>query len=249
MTVYAGRFNGRTAIITGGASGLGLETAKRITAEGGKVCLWDMNPETLATAKTQTGAVHTVALDISDAKAVEAAATESQKALGKIDILVNSAGITGATQPVVGYPIDSWLKVINVNVNGLFYCCRFVVPLMLENGYGRIVNISSVAGKEGNPNASSYSASKAAVLGFTKSLGKELATKGVIVNAVTPATFESPILDNVPQSHIDYMRSKIPMERFGLATENAAAVCWLASEECSFTTASTLDTSGGRTTY
>jgi 3-oxoacyl-[acyl-carrier protein] reductase len=249
MTVYAGRFNGRTAIITGGASGLGLETAKRITAEGGKVCLWDMNPETLATAKTQTGAVHTVALDISDAKAVEAAAAESQKALGKIDILVNSAGITGATQPVVGYPIDSWLKVINVNVNGLFYCCRFVVPLMLENGYGRIVNISSVAGKEGNPNASSYSASKAAVLGFTKSLGKELATKGVIVNAVTPATFESPILDNVPQSHIDYMRSKIPMERFGLATENAAAVCWLASEECSFTTASTLDTSGGRTTY
>lgn len=249
MTVYAGRFNGRTAIITGGASGLGLETARRITAEGGKVCLWDMNPETLATAKTQTGAVHTVALDVSDAKAVEAAAAESKKALGKIDILVNSAGITGATQPVVGYPIDSWLKVINVNVNGLFFCCRFVVPFMLEKGYGRIVNISSVAGKEGNPNASSYSASKAAVLGFTKSLGKELATKGVIVNAVTPATFESPILDNVPQSHIDYMRSKIPMERFGLASENAAAVCWLASEECSFTTASTLDTSGGRTTY
>ena len=249
MTVYAGRFNGRTAIITGGASGLGLETAKRITAEGGKVCLWDLNPGTLATAQTETGAVHAIALDISDAKAVEAAAAQSNQALGKIDILVNSAGITGATQPVVGYPIDSWLKVINVNVNGLFYCCRFVVPLMLENGYGRIVNISSVAGKEGNPNASSYSASKAAVLGFTKSLGKELATKGVIVNAVTPATFESPILDNVPQSHIDYMRSKIPMERFGLATENAAAVCWLASEECSFTTASTLDTSGGRTTY
>jgi 3-oxoacyl-[acyl-carrier protein] reductase len=249
MTVYAGRFSGRTAIITGGASGLGLETAKRITAEGGKVCLWDMNAEALATAKKESGAVHTIALDISDAKAVEDAAAESNKVLGKIDILVNSAGITGATQPVVGYPIDSWLKVINVNVNGLFYCCRFVVPLMLENGYGRIVNISSVAGKEGNPNASSYSASKAAVLGFTKSLGKELATKRVIVNAVTPATFESPILDNVPQSHIDYMRSKIPMERFGLATENAAAVCWLASEECSFTTASTLDTSGGRTTY
>ena len=249
MTVYAGRFNGRTAIITGGASGLGLETAKRITAEGGKVCIWDLNPDALAAARKETGAVHAVALDVSDAKAVEAAAAESKKVLGRVDILVNSAGITGATQPVVGYPIDSWLKVINVNVNGLFYCCRFVVPFMLENGYGRIVNISSVAGKEGNPNASSYSASKAAVLGFTKSLGKELATKGVIVNAVTPATFESPILDNVPQSHIDYMRSKIPMERFGLVTENAAAVCWLASEECSFTTASTLDTSGGRTTY
>jgi 2-dehydro-3-deoxy-L-rhamnonate dehydrogenase (NAD+) len=249
MTIYSGRFSGRTAIVTGGASGLGLETAKRITAEGGKVCLWDLNPDSLAAAKPETGAVHTVALDVSNAQAVEAAAAESQKALGKIDILINSAGITGATHTVVDYPIDSWLKVMDVNVNGLFYCCRFVVPLMLENGYGRIVNISSVAGKEGNPNASSYSASKAAVLGFTKSLGKELATKGVIVNAVTPATFESPILKQVPQSHIDYMRSKIPMERFGTASETAAAVCWLASEECSFTTASTLDTSGGRTTY
>jgi NAD(P)-dependent dehydrogenase (short-subunit alcohol dehydrogenase family) len=249
MTVYAGRFSGRTAIITGGASGLGLQTAKRIVAEGGKACLWDMNPDTLAKAKTETGAVHTVALDVSDPKAVEAAAAESHKALGKVDILVNSAGITGATGLVVDYPIDSWLKVMNVNVNGLFYCCRFVTKLMLQNGYGRIVNISSVAGKEGNPNASSYSASKAAVLGFTKSLGKELAKSNIMVNAVTPATFESPILDQVPQSHIDYMRSKIPMERFGTATEIAAAVCWLASEECSFTTASTLDTSGGRTTY
>ena len=247
--IYAGRFLGRNAIITGGASGLGLEAAKRITAEGGKVCLWDLSPETLAGAKKESGAVHTVALDVSDAKAVEAAVAICAKVLGKIDILINSAGITGATQPVIGYPIESWLKVMDVNVNGLFYCCRFVAPLMVEQGYGRIVNISSVAGKEGNPNASSYSASKAAVLGFTKSLGKELATKGVIVNAVTPATFESPILKNVPQSHIDYMRSKIPMDRFGTAGEIAAAVCWLVSEECSFTTASTLDTSGGRTTY
>jgi 2-dehydro-3-deoxy-L-rhamnonate dehydrogenase (NAD+) len=247
--IYAGRFLGRNAIITGGASGLGLEAAKRITAEGGKVCLWDLNAENLAGAKKESGAVHGVALDVSDAKAVEAAVAESAKVLGKIDVLINSAGITGATQPVIGYPIESWLKVMDVNVNGLFYCCRFVAPLMVEKGYGRIVNISSVAGKEGNPNASSYSASKAAVLGFTKSLGKELATKGVVVNAVTPATFESPILNNVPQSHIDYMRSKIPMDRFGTAMEIAAAVCWLASEECSFTTASTLDTSGGRTTY
>ena len=247
--IYAGRFLGRNAIITGGASGLGLEAAKRITAEGGKVSLWDLSPEALVGAKKESGAVHTVALDVSDARAVEAAVGDSAKALGKIDILINSAGITGATQPVIGYPIESWLKVMDVNVNGLFYCCRFIAPLMVEQGYGRIVNISSVAGKEGNPNASSYSASKAAVLGFTKSLGKELATKGVIVNAVTPATFESPILKNVPQSHIDYMRSKIPMERFGTAGEIAAAVCWLASEECSFTTASTLDTSGGRTTY
>jgi 3-oxoacyl-[acyl-carrier protein] reductase len=247
--INPGRFAGRTAIITGGASGLGLETAKRITAEGGKVSLWDVNVEALAAAKKETGAVHTLAVDVSDAKAVEAGVAQSAKALGKVDILVNSAGITGATQPVIGYPIDSWLKVMDVNVNGLFYCCRAVAALMVDAGYGRIVNISSVAGKEGNPNASSYSTAKAAVLGFTKSLGKELATKGVIVNAVTPATFESPILDNVPQSHIDYMRSRIPMGRLGTAQEVAAAVCWLASEDCSFTTASTLDTSGGRTTY
>jgi 3-oxoacyl-[acyl-carrier protein] reductase len=247
--IFAGRFSGRAAVITGGASGLGLETAKRITAEGGKVCLWDLNPDALAAGKKESGAVHTIAVDVSDPKAVEAAAAESTKALGKIDILVNSAGITGATHTVIGYPIDSWLKVMDVNVNGLFYCCRFIAPVMVENGYGRIVNISSVAGKEGNPNASSYSAAKAAVLGFTKSLGKELATKGVVVNAVTPATFESPILQGVPQSHIDYMRAKIPMDRLGTAPEISAAVCWLASEECSFTTASTLDTSGGRTTY
>ena len=249
MTVYAGRFSGRTAVITGGASGLGLATARRIIAEGGKVALWDLNPEALASAAQEIGAVHTQALDVSKPDAVEAAAAETLKALGKIDILVNSAGITGATHTVIDYPIDSWQRVIDINVNGLFYCCRAIAKAMVARGYGRIVNISSVAGKEGNPNASSYSASKAAVLGFTKSLGKELATKGVIVNAVTPATFESPILKQVPQSHIDYMRSKIPMERFGTAEENAAAVCFLASEECSFTTASTLDTSGGRTTY
>jgi NAD(P)-dependent dehydrogenase (short-subunit alcohol dehydrogenase family) len=247
--IYAGRFQGRAAVITGGASGLGLEAAKRIVAEGGQVCLWDLHGDSLADAQKETGAQHSIALDVSDAKAVESAAALAQKHLGKIDILVNSAGITGATHTVIDYPIDSWLKVMDVNVNGLFYCCRFIAPLMVAQGYGRIVNISSVAGKEGNPNASSYSTSKAAVLGFTKSLGKELATKGVIVNAVTPATFDSPILKSVPQSHIDYMRSRIPMDRLGTAPEIAAAVCWLASEECSFTTASTLDTSGGRTTY
>ncbi|MBN9588013.1 MAG: 3-oxoacyl-ACP reductase [Alphaproteobacteria bacterium 64-11] len=249
MSIYQGRFAGRTAVITGGASGLGLETGRRITAEGGKVVLWDLNPDPLAAAKQQTGAVHAIALDVSDPGAVEAVAAESRKLLGRIDILVNSAGITGATHPVIGYPIDSWIKVFDVNVHGLFYCCRAIAPMMVEAGYGRIVNISSVAGKEGNPNASSYSASKAAVLGFTKSLGKELATQGVIVNAVTPATFDSPILQQVPQSHIDYMKSRIPMGRLGKSEEIAAAVCWLASEECSFTTAATLDTSGGRTTY
>jgi 3-oxoacyl-[acyl-carrier protein] reductase len=249
MTIYQGRFAGRGAVVTGGASGLGLETARRITAEGGKVVLWDLDADALAAAQKETGAVHTIALDVSKADAVEAAAAESKKLLGRIDILVNSAGITGATHTVIGYPIESWIKVFEVNVHGLFYCCRAIAPGMVENGYGRIVNISSVAGKEGNPNASSYSSAKAAVLGFTKSLGKELATQGVVVNAVTPATFDSPILKQVPQSHIDYMKSRIPMGRLGKSEEIAAAVCWLASEECSFTTASTLDTSGGRTTY
>ena len=249
MTAYAGRFAGRTAIITGGASGLGLAAAKRITAEGGKVCLWDLNPESLAKAKTEVGAAHTIALDVSDAAAVEAAAGEAKNVLGKIDILVNSAGITGATQPVIGYPIDSWLKVLNVNVNGLFYCCRAVAPMMVEAGYGRIVNISSVAGKEGNPNASSYSASKAAVLGFTKSLGKELATKGVLVNAVAPAAAKTAIFDSMTPQHIEFMLSKIPMGRFLEVQEAAAMVAWLASEDCSFSTAAVFDLSGGRATY
>jgi 3-oxoacyl-[acyl-carrier protein] reductase len=173
----------------------------------------------------------------------------SHAALGKIDVLINCAGITGATAPVQDFPVDSWLQVMNVNLNGTFYCCREIVPLMTAGGYGRIVNIASVAGKEGNPNASTYSASKAGVIGVTKSLGKELATSGVLVNCVTPAAFESPILDQLPQAHIDYMRSRIPMGRLGEAAECAALVCWLASEECSFSTAATFDISGGRTTY
>lgn len=249
VSVYAGRFAGRTAIVTGGASGLGKAVAKRIVAEGGTVALWDLNAEALAAAKTETGAADVQALDVSDNAAVEAAAQASAAALGKIDILVCSAGITGATAPVHEYPIDSWLRVFDINVNGLFYCNRAIVPLMLANGYGRIVNLASVAGKEGNPNASAYSASKAAVIGLTKSLGKELAGKGVIANALTPATFESPILAQLPQSQVDYMRSKIPMGRLGEVDESAAMVCFMASEECSFTTASTFDTSGGRTTF
>ncbi|MGV1684613.1 SDR family NAD(P)-dependent oxidoreductase [Sphingopyxis sp. GW247-27LB] len=250
MSAYAGRFAGRSAIVTGGASGLGKAVAARIVAEGGKAALWDVNADTLAAAREEVGASDVQALDVSDAAAVEAATKASAAALGgKIDILVCSAGITGATVPVHEFPIDSWLRVFDINVNGLFYCNRAVVPLMLEAGYGRIVNISSVAGKEGNPNASAYSASKAAVIGLTKSLGKELAGKGVMVNALTPATFESPILAQMPQSQVDYMRSKIPMGRLGEVDESAAMVCFMASEECSFTTASTFDTSGGRTTF
>jgi len=250
MTSYAGRFAGRTAVVTGGASGLGRAAAKRIVAEGGQVALWDLNAAALDEAQAEVGATHVVALDISDAAAVAQAAADSHAALGgRIDVLVCSAGITGATAPVHEFPIDSWLKVVDVNLNGLFYCNRAVVPFMLASGYGRIVNVASVAGKEGNPNAGAYSATKAAVIGLTKSLGKELAGKGVIANALTPATFESPILAQLPQSQVDYMRSKIPMGRLGEVNESAAMVCFMASEECSFTTASTFDTSGGRTTF
>ncbi len=247
--LFPDRFKGRTAIVTGGASGLGLETAKRLVAEGAKVSLWDLKPDALEAAKKATGAAHVAAVDVADPDAVAKAAQDTKAALGRIDILVNSAGITGMTVPLIEFSIESWKKVMDVNVNGIFYCCRSVVPIMLETGYGRVVNISSVAGKEGNPNASAYSTSKAAVLGLTKSLGKELATKNILVNAVTPATFDSPILDGVPQSHIDYMRSRIPMGRLGESAEIAALVCWLSSEECSFSTAATFDTSGGRTTY
>ena len=249
MTVYGERFAGRTAIITGGASGLGRAVARRFVAEGGKVALWDVNADAIAEAAAEVGATHTAAVDVSDAAAVAAAADETAKALGRVDVLVCSAGITGATAPVHEYPLDSWANVIAINLNGLFYCCRAVVPHMLANGYGRIVNVASVAGKEGNPNASAYSASKAGVIGLTKSLGKELAGKGIIANALTPATFESPILDQLPASQVDYMRSKIPMGRLGEAEESAAMILFMASEECSFTTASTFDTSGGRTTY
>ncbi|WP_294136995.1 SDR family NAD(P)-dependent oxidoreductase [Sphingobium sp.] len=249
MSIFAGRYAGRCAIVTGGASGLGKQVAARIVAEGGKVVLWDVNPDALAAAGDEVGASAVAALDVSDQAAVEEAAKASAEALGKIDILVCSAGITGATASVWDYPLDSWQRVIDINLNGLFYCNRAVVPYMLQNGYGRIVNLASVAGKEGNPNASAYSASKAGVIGLTKSLGKELAGKGVIANALTPATFESPILAQLPQSQVDYMRSKIPMGRLGEVSESAAMVCFMASEECSFTTASTFDTSGGRTTF
>jgi len=249
MALYANRFLGKSAIVTGGASGLGLQVASRIVAEGGRVAIWDINADAMAEAKNHSGAHHVHAVDVSDYRSVAKATKESVLALGTVDILVTSAGITGATVPVSEFPVDSWLKVMDTNLNGLFYCCREVVPYMSENGYGRIVNIASVAGKEGNPNASAYSASKAGVIGFTKSLGKELATKGVLVNCITPATFESAILDQLPKSQIDYMRSKIPMGRLGEAAENAALVCWLASDECSFSTAATFDISGGRTTY
>ncbi len=246
---YAGRFAGRTAILTGGASGVGLAVATRLVKEGARVVLWDANAPLLQSAKAQSGAADARHVDVTDETLVAAAAEAAFAVLGRVDILLNGAGITGPTVPLWEQPPDAFRRVIDINLNGTFLCCRAVVPLMLRNDYGRIVNISSVAGKEGNPNASPYSASKAAVLGLTKSLGKELASTGIRVNAVTPATFRSPILAQMPQSQIDYMQSKIPMGRLGEVDEVAALICWLMSDECTFSTAATFDISGGRTTY
>ena len=244
------RFAGRVAVVTGGASGIGFGAAARLLREGAQVAIWDRDTKALAGLAEKFGSpVHTEALDLSDPAAVQAAADNTARVFGRIDILINSAGIAGPTPVTWEYPIDVWKQILDVNVNGTFYCCRFVVPHMLKNDYGRIVNIASVAGKEGNPNMSAYSTSKAAVIGFTKSLGKELAKTGIRVNALTPATVVTPILEQVSQAAIDYMLSKIPMGRFGTVEENAAMICFAASEECAFTTASVFDTSGGRTTY
>jgi 3-oxoacyl-[acyl-carrier protein] reductase len=249
MNTFSQRFSGRTAIVTGGASGLGRAVARRIIEEGGTVSLWDVNPSALHLARDEMRATHIVAIDVSDHAQVVRAARESNEALGRIDILVASAGITGATAPVQDFPLDSWRRTFAINVDGVFHSCREVIPYMLRNAYGRIVNVASVAGKEGNPNASAYSASKAAVIGLTKSLGKELALRGIVANAISPATFESPILQQLPESQVEYMRSKIPMGRLGNVEESAAMICFMASEECSFTTGATFDTSGGRTTF
>ena len=244
------RYAGRGVIVTGGASGIGFKAAERFASEGAAVALWDADQGRLDEAKTSLGAkAHVFRLDVTNPVAVEEAAHASSEALGRIDALVCSAGVAGKNALVVDYPIDEWKRVLDINLNGLFYCNRFVAPYMVKRGYGRIVNVASIAGKEGNPTASAYSASKAAVIGLTKSFGKELAKTGVSVNCITPATVETPILQQVSQTHIDYMRSKIPMERFGTVDEMAAIIAWLASEECSFTTGAVFDVSGGRATY
>jgi len=243
-------FRNRTAVITGGAAGIGLAIAQRLAASGARLALWDRDAAALEAAKAAlpSGAI-AHALDVADGDAVERAASAAASALGRIDVLVCSAGITGPNVTTWDYPPDAWRKVMDVNVNGLFYCNRAVVPIMLKNDYGRIVNIASVAGKEGNPNASAYSTSKAAVIGLTKSLGKELAKTGIRVNCVTPAAVRTAIFDQMSQQHIDFMLSKIPIGRFGTVDEIAALVCWLASEDCSFSTGAVFDASGGRATY
>ncbi len=238
---------GRHAVITGGAAGLGLAIAQRMIASGATVTLWDRDPKALQAACGTLGdQAQGVQVDVAQHDSVVRAVAQTARA---VDILVNSAGITGPNTSVWDYPVADWEQVMRVNVNGTFHCCRELAGKMREQGWGRIVNIASVAGKDGNPNASAYSASKAAVIGLTKSLGKELAHTQVRVNCVTPAAVRTAIFEQMTQSHIDFMLSKIPMGRFGLPEEVAALVTWLCTDDCSFSTGAVFDLSGGRSTY
>jgi 2-dehydro-3-deoxy-L-rhamnonate dehydrogenase (NAD+) len=239
------RFAGRTAIVTGGVSGIGAGIAARLAAEGARLSLWDRDAAALA----KTDAAHKMTLDVTDPDAVHRAAADTAIALGRIDVLVTSAGITGPNHTTWEYPITEWDHVIDVNLKGVFYCNRAVVPFMQKNDYGRIVNIASIAGKEGNPNASAYSASKAGVIGLTKALGKELAATHIRANCVTPAAVKTPLFAQMTQQQIGWMLSKIPIGRFGEIDEVASLVLWLASDECSFSTGAVFDISGGRATY
>lgn len=244
-----GRFSGKTAIVTGGASGIGAAATARILREGGRVAIWDMADAGLLSHAADPSDVLVLKVDVSDAGAVASAMEQTISALGDPHILIASAGVTGPNETVENYPAEAWNRVININLNGMFYVDQAVIPSMRRNNYGRIVNIASVAGKEGNPNASAYSASKAGVIGLTKSLGKELAGSPITVNCITPAAVRTAIFDQMKQEHIDYMLSKIPMGRFGEIEEIVSMVCWMASEECSFTTGAVFDASGGRATY
>jgi len=228
-------FTGRTAIVTGGMIGIGAAIVKRLEASGAKVAIWDVNgPEKV---------------DVTDQGSIDKALKKTLASLGKIDVLVNNAGIAGPTAPVVDYPVADWKRVIDIDLHGPFFVSRVVVPHMVKAGYGRIVNIASIAGKEGNPNAAAYAAAKGGLIAFTKALGKELAQSGVLVNCVAPAAAQTAILDQVTPEFAKFMLSKIPMGRFVKVEEIAALVCWLASEDCSFSTGAVFDISGGRATY
>ena len=243
-------FEGRVAVVTGGAQGIGLAVAQRLIESGARVCLWDMVQSHLDEARKVLGAAaQTVRVDVTSESDVANAVKTTVESQGRIDVLVCSAGITGPNSTLVDYPVDAWKQVFEVNVHGLFLCNRAVVPVMRTGDYGRIVNIASVAGKEGNPNASHYSASKAGVIALTKSLGKELAGTDIAVNAVTPAAAKTAIFDQMTQQHIDFMLSKIPRGRFLKVDELASLVAWMASEECLYTTGAVFDISGGRATY
>ncbi len=244
--------DGRRAVVTGGAQGIGRAIAERLLASGAAVALWDRDralvEATRAELATQ-GRVQAFTLDVTDLAAVEGAAQATAAAQGGIDILVNNAGIAGPNHPLWEYPPDAWRQVVEIDLNAVFYCCRAVVPLMLAQGYGRIVNVASIAGKEGNPSASAYAAAKAGVIALTKALGKELATHDIAVNCITPAAARTRIFDQITQEFVDYMLTKIPRGRFVRVEEIAAMVAWLVSAENSFTTGAVFDLSGGRATY
>jgi 3-oxoacyl-[acyl-carrier protein] reductase len=243
---------GRVAIVTGAARGIGRAVAQRLLASGATVVIWDKDGEAgeeTRAALARDGTVMASALDLTDNGAVEAAVAQVLETFGRIDILVNNAGIAGPTLALWDYPVDDWRHVIETDLISVFLCCRAVAPVMKAQGAGRIVNVASVAGKEGNPNASAYSAAKAGVIALTKSLGKELARSGVLVNCITPATVKTDIFSQMSEEHIQYMLSKIPMGRFGTVEENAHIIAWLCSPDCSFSTGAVFDTSGGRCTY
>ncbi|MDO9712976.1 SDR family oxidoreductase [Paracraurococcus lichenis] len=239
---------GRVAAITGGARGIGLAVAERVAASGGRPAIWDVDLAEAETQATRLGGIATK-VDVTDHASIEAALAATERVLGPLDILVANAGITGPNTTVDQYPIEAWRRVIEIDLTGVFLSCRAVVPGMRARNYGRIVNVASIAGKEGNPNAAAYSAAKAGVIGFTKSLGKELAQTPIRVNCVTPAAAATDIFRQMTQQQIDYMLSKIPAGRFAQVEEIAALICWLATEDCSFSTGGVFDVSGGRATY
>lgn len=244
--------NGGVGVVTGGAQGIGLAVARRMLASGARVCLWDIDRALLAEAASDLGAadaVMTQSVDVTDPKSIDAALAAVNARFGTLTMMVNNAGIAGPSAKTWDYPHDDWLAVINLDLNAVFYCCRAVVPQMRAAGYGRIVNVASIAGKEGNPTASAYSAAKAGVIALTKSLGKELADLDIAVNCITPAAAKTRIFEQISQEHIDYMLSKIPRNRFVQVDEIAAMVAWLVSRENSFTTGAAFDLSGGRATY
>ena len=241
----------RVAIVTGGAQGFGLAITERFIESGAKVVIWDIDEGEAKKALEKVNSENLTyqIVDVSNYNTINSKLSEVEKSHGKIDIFINNAGVAGMNTTVAEYPIEEWNKVINLNLNAVFYCCKAVVPFMTKNDYGRIVNIASIAGKEGNPNASAYSTSKAGVIGLTKSLGKELAQKNIAVNCVTPAAAKTRIFDQMTEEHINYMLSKIPRNKFAKVEELASLVTWLASEENSFSTAAVFDLSGGRATY
>ena len=243
--------NNRVAVVTGGAQGFGLAITESFIKSGAKVIIWDIDEGEVKKAidKVKSENLSYQMVDVTNFDTVYKNLEELDRNFGKIDIFINNAGITGINTTVAKYPLDEWNKVMNVNLNSVFYCCKAVVPFMIKNEYGRIVNIASIAGKEGNPNASAYSTSKAGVIGLTKSLGKELADKNIAVNCVTPAAAKTKIFDQMTEEHINYMLSKIPRNKFAKVEELASLVTWLASEENSFSTAAVFDLSGGRATY